>query len=50
VSATARRLIGREDELGAIAHLVEASSAAEVNQLCRLAGLGHVRIVRAVET
>ena len=31
-------------------HLVEAPSSAEVGALCRRAGLGHVRIVHAVET
>ena len=31
-------------------HLVEALSQGEVGELCRLAGLGHVRIVPAVET
>jgi hypothetical protein len=31
-------------------HLVEASSAAAVDELCRGAGLGQVRIVGAVET
>ena len=31
-------------------YLVEAPSPAAVAELCRRAGLGHVRIVRAVET
>ena len=31
-------------------YLVEAPSPAAVNELCRRAGLGRVRIVRAVET
>jgi hypothetical protein len=31
-------------------HLVQASSAAAVDELCRRAGLGQVRIVGAVET
>ena len=31
-------------------HLVEASSAADVDDLCRRAGLGNVRIVVAVES
>lgn len=30
--------------------LVEAPSAADVSELCRLAELGHVRIVPAIET
>ena len=31
-------------------HLFEASSATAIGELCRRAGLGHVRIVHAVET
>ena len=31
-------------------HLVEAASPGEVGELCRLAGLGRVRIVAAVES
>lgn len=31
-------------------HLVEAASQADVDELCRRADLGHVRIVAAVET